>query len=748
MPPRLLIWADHSASQELRWGPSGPFFLSLPILLRWPDELARAENEFDGLDQISAWWRCDEYQKAETSLLPRLAIDDGDVDSLILLSLCAESTQRHQQHRALLSNLSREFPSHEMTRWIHLRHWINTLNSREIENAGSELWASEESSFFLQIMRCRYLLASQQLDLLRSKLSALDPLLSNTLEIQQCKGDLAALVGDHQGALRIWQSIADRWANSRLILKRVLKLAITCRDSSAVIYAARRAIDQFGEHPDFLSSVTTIKLHQRQPGLGQRSSLLAMVWRSFGLADVDISNQFSCYEMNGLGDWLEYILPSAVESPMTQQTTFSNLTMQLASITSPRYKNHVQKYLSALRSSPSNALYKSSSKLKKDPASRTRLKVAWVIGDLAPHPVSRFVYQFFVGSQAHDFCHEHLLVNTFDYGKESCKEWFEGLPNLALVDVSCHEGEKRVAAIRELGADIAIDLSGWTSNHFLAGFLARLAPIQVNYLGYFASSGLEEMDYWLGDDHLFPTPMVEWSSEKIIRLNRPFLAWKPVAPLPEAEASISEAPRGPIRFGSFNHNRKMSDQTLSLWGKILQAVPNSILVLKANASEDPHTQKILRKRMIVHGLAPDRVEWLPLTRGPLEHLQQYSKLDVSLDPCPNGGCTTTCESLWMGVPVITLKGSHYVSRMSTAVLVGAQLDDWIADSANDYLSKAKQAADQLSVLRQNRMKWRHQLLQSPLGDPTGLMCALEAAFTEMAQRTVGDACDTEIRVVG
>ena len=102
--------------------------------------------------------------------------------------------------------------------------------------------------------------------------------------------------------------------------------------------------------------------------------------------------------MNGLCDWLEYILPSAVESPMTQQTTFSNLTMQLASITSPRYKNHVQKYLSALRSSPSNALYKSSSKLKKDPASRTRLKVAWVIGDLAPHPVSRFVYQFFVGT--------------------------------------------------------------------------------------------------------------------------------------------------------------------------------------------------------------------------------------------------------------------------------------------------------------------------------------------------------------
>ena len=125
---------------------------------------------------------------------------------------------------------------------------------------------------------------------------------------------------------------------------------------------------------------------------------------------------------------------------------------------------------------------------------------------------------------------------------------------------------------------------------------------------------------------------------------------KPVDPLPEAEAGVSIAPSGPIRFGSFNHNRKMSDQTIALWGRIRHSVPDAILVLKANASEDLHTQTILRNRMCAHGLDPDRVEWLPLTRGPLEHLQQYSKLDVALDPFPNGGCTTTCESLWMGVP--------------------------------------------------------------------------------------------------
>ena len=151
--------------------------------------------------------------------------------------------------------------------------------------------------------------------------------------------------------------------------------------------------------------------------------------------------------------------------------------------------------------------------------------------------------------------------------------------------------------------------------------------------------------------------------------------------------------------------------------------------------------------MIAHGLDPDRVEWLSLTRGPLEHLQQYSRLDVALDPFPNGGCTTTCESLWMGVPVITMKGSHYVSRMSTAVLAGAQLSDWIADTPEDYLSKAKGAAQQLSFLRQNRHKWRHQLQRSPLGDVIGLMQSLEDAFTSIALKHDSAVCDKEIQAL-
>ena len=440
--------------------------MSLPILLRWPDELELVQNQLSETDRIAALWRREQFREAELEILPRLADNQNDLNCLILLALCSESCDRSAQHRLLLDHLSKIAPRHEMVRWLQLKYWLRILDSGAIISAGSQIWFGEHNSPFLSISRCRFLLAAQQLDRLREKLKSLDPQLKDSLEILQCEGDLAALVGDHHRALEIWRSLVPRCPGSRLILERVLKLAITCRNSEAVLSTVRLALDRFGEHPSFLSSLTAIKLHQRQPGLGQRSSLLGMLWRSLGLAEVDIANQFSCYEMNGLVDWLEYVLPSAIESPMDQQTTFSNLTMQLASITSHKYKNHLEVYASALRSSNLNALYKRSSTLKKKVATCSPLKIAWIMGDLAPHPVSRFVYQFFAGSRQHSFNHDHVLVNTFDYGKESCREWFEGLPNLPIVDVSVHQAEKRVAAIRSLNADIAIDLSGWTSNHF------------------------------------------------------------------------------------------------------------------------------------------------------------------------------------------------------------------------------------------------------------------------------------------
>ena len=131
------------------------------------------------------------------------------------------------------------------------------------------------------------------------------------------------------------------------------------------------------------------------------------------------------------------------------------------------------------------------------------------------------------------------------------------------------------------------------------------------------------------------------------------------------------------------------------------------------------------------GLDPDRVVWLEITKGPIEHLQQYAQIDIALDPIPNGGCTTTCEALWMGVPTVTLAGSRYVSRMSTAVLSGAGLNDWIALTHQEYVRLATEHAIRVSELRNNRSLWRNAIKNSSLGDPLDLLHHLESSFTDV-----------------
>ena len=245
---------------------------------------------------------------------------------------------------------------------------------------------------------------------------------------------------------------------------------------------------------------------------------------------------------------------------------------------------------------------------------------------------------FFSCAQSGKAQHQHHLINVINHGPQSCIDWFEPIQSLRLTDISAHSIQSKVAAVRDLDLDLAIDLSGWTSGHFLAGFLARLAPVQCSYLGFFASTGIQEIDYWLGDWSLFPFDYAGWHTENLWRLDRPFLAWQPVDPLPEATAAVTSAPSGPIRFGSFNHNRKLSDQTLRLWGQILESVPESTglegqCVVR---SGDPAVVTASHASRCTQTSHLD-----PLTAGHTEHLQQYQHGDIASDPLPNGGCTTT-----------------------------------------------------------------------------------------------------------
>ncbi len=159
-------------------------------------------------------------------------------------------------------------------------------------------------------------------------------------------------------------------------------------------------------------------------------------------------------------------------------------------------------------------------------------------------------------------------------------------------------------------------------------------------------------------------------------------------------------------------------------------------MLKATAAGDEATLALLQRRMLRCGLDPQRVIWLPLVGPSQEHLLQYGQIDVALDCLPNGGCTTTCEALWMGVPVITLTGNTYVSRMSTAVLHGAGMPEWCATSEAHYCQIAVAQAVRLEQLRRERVTWRQRLQASPLGDAADLMHHLEQAFSFLVSRTL------------
>ena len=170
---------------------------------------------------------------------------------------------------------------------------------------------------------------------------------------------------------------------------------------------------------------------------------------------------------------------------------------------------------------------------------------------------------------------------------------------------------------------------------------------------------------------------------------------------------------------------------MSTWGRILNSIPDSKLVLKSGNENDRATSDFLANRLAKSGIKLDQIIWVSRPTSCLDHLNQYSYIDIALDPFPNGGCTTTCEALWMGVPVITLSGNSYVSRMSTAVLCGASLNDWCASTIDEYVLIAQSKSLDLSSLRKSRYLWRQSIKTNPLGDSAELFTQLELSFSEM-----------------
>lgn len=291
--------------------------------------------------------------------------------------------------------------------------------------------------------------------------------------------------------------------------------------------------------------------------------------------------------------------------------------------------------------------------------------------------------------------------------------------------------EELARLIHQDGIDILVDLAGHASNNRLKAFAYRPAPVQATYLGFFAGTGLEAMDYWITDEILHPQDTQELAAEEIYRLPRCWVCYQPpgiapdVAPCPNANTQVV--------FGSFSNLSKLAPEVIETWARLLLKLPESRLLLMAKALKDAEVQSRLIGEFASHGIPPER---LLLRKGAAysQYFATYAEVDIVLDPFPRTGGTTTAEALWMGVPVVTLAGQRYVERISASKLTAVGLTDLIAGTREEYIEKALSLACDPARRIELRANLREKMARSPLRDGVGLARAMESAYKTMWKR--------------
>lgn len=286
--------------------------------------------------------------------------------------------------------------------------------------------------------------------------------------------------------------------------------------------------------------------------------------------------------------------------------------------------------------------------------------------------------------------------------------------------------------MREDGIDIAVDLAGHTPGHRLGAFALRPAPVAMSWLDYFDTTGLSQIDALVTDRWHSPPGDAQPFTEALVRLPGLRFCWEPPADAPEVSAPPSSRGR-PFTFGSFNRLAKLSPRALALWSEALRAVPGSRLLLKSPSLDNPEERGPLRERFQRHGIDPDRIE----IRGQSEHrrmLQEYGDIDVALDSFPYSGCIVTLEALWMGRPVLALRGSSFVARQSAAILSCAGQEGLVASDDADFVAKAAGLARDGGALARISGELRGRVAACGITDARAFTRGLEDAYRELWRR--------------
>jgi protein O-GlcNAc transferase len=352
------------------------------------------------------------------------------------------------------------------------------------------------------------------------------------------------------------------------------------------------------------------------------------------------------------------------------------------------------------------------------------LRIGYVSADFRAHAVARFiepVLKFADRSSFKIYCYSNVSVP--DQKSAQLKEAADVFRNIAGVPDEAAE-----AMIRRDRIDILVDLSGHTAGNRLLLFARKPAPVQVSWLGYPHTTGLSCIDYRITDAVADPPGAAgRPGAEELLRLPGTFCCFAP----PEEAPPVGEAPfllTGAITFGSFNNPAKITPETVALWAGALHATAGSRMIVKGYSLADAGSRARLAGQFLANGVGPERLELLGNTASYSEHLRLYGKLDIALDTFPYHGTTTTCEALWMGVPVVTLAGGTHRSRVGASLLGSVGLGGLVARDPQGFADAATALAGDRERLVELRKSLRQRMAASPLSDGAAFTGHLEKAF--------------------
>lgn len=356
------------------------------------------------------------------------------------------------------------------------------------------------------------------------------------------------------------------------------------------------------------------------------------------------------------------------------------------------------------------------------------LRVGYVGADFCQHTVGLFVKDVLAA-------HDPQRVQAFAYSAGAVNDWVTNAVRRACTfrDVASLDDAALVQQVRADGIDVLVDLSGHTAGSRLTAFAWRPAPVQLSWLGYFATTGLEAIDAVLLDNWHAPAGTESQFVESLVRLPQGRFCYQPVPWAPDTVAPLPCTTNGFVTFGSFNNTAKLNPQVLELWARVLAAVPGSRLVLKWRTFNDQALRGQVVDAFVQRGIDAGRIE----LRGPGFHadvLKEYADIDIALDPFPFTGGLTSCEALWMGVPVVTWPQARVVSRQTHAFLHQIGLPELSALGADDYLRIAEDLATDTARLGALRASLRQRMRDSPLTNVSAFTRGLEDALAQLYVR--------------